>query len=87
MLEIEWKILEDTILQGFFWTSLHNAGLFKDPCKNKNKEKVGHMVDEVWKEMNPMLLSEETQIYVGSRKSKEDNVGNGSKTYFVPFSW
>ena len=39
MSERYWKILS---FKDFF--ELHNAGLFKDPYKNKNKEKVGHMV-------------------------------------------
>ena len=39
MSERYWKILS---FKDFF--ELHNTGLFKDPYKNKNKEKVGHMV-------------------------------------------
>ena len=41
------------------------------------------MCDEVSKEINPMLLLEEIQIYFGARKSKEDDVANGGKKYFL----
>ena len=37
---------------------------------------IAHMVDEVCKEMKLMLLPEEIQIYVVSRKSKEDESQN-----------
>ena len=40
------------------------------------------MVDEVCKEMKPMLFPEEIQIYFGASKNKDVDVVNGSKTYF-----
>ena len=40
------------------------------------------MCDEVSKEMNPMLLSEDIKRYFGASKSKEDGVVNGGKKSF-----
>ena len=39
------------------------------------------MVDDVCKEMNPMIFPGEIQIYFGARKIKDDDVINGSNTY------